>query len=188
MMQGSRVVGLVTVFRDISGQKMMEEQLRLLSVTDPLTGVYNRRFLQETLLKEIYRVERHKGVFSLIMFDIDHFKQINDRHGHDTGDQVLKHTVNMIKSRIRTSDCLARWGGEEFLLLLPNTPLADAAALAVKLLDEMRNTPLPEVGTVTASLGVTAHISKDTVETIISRADSLMYEAKKAGRNQLISG
>ncbi len=187
MLNGNRIIGLVTVFRDISAQKAMEDQLRLLSVTDPLTGVYNRRFLQETLLKELYRVERHEGAFTLVMLDIDHFKQINDRFGHDAGDKVLQHLVDLIKGRIRASDCLARWGGEEFLLLLPNTALEDGSALARNLLDELRNSCLPEVGTFTASFGVAAHRKADTVETVINRADELMYAAKQSGRNRVVS-
>ncbi len=183
MFNGNEVVGSVTVFRDISEYKEMEQQLRLLSITDPLTGVYNRRFLQETLLKELYRAERHGTPLALIMLDIDHFKQINDRYGHDSGDKVLQNMVRLIKGRIRASDCLARWGGEEFLLLLPNTVLSDAVALSNALLEAIRLTAIHDVETITASFGVACYRLGDSVETILLRADNQMYAAKEAGRN-----
>ena len=182
MLKGGRVVGSVTVFRDITEQKLLEEQLRLLSITDPLTGVYNRRFLQETLLKELYRAERHGEPFSLVMLDIDHFKQINDRFGHDAGDQVLQSLVALIQKRVRSSDCLARWGGEEFVLLLPHTGLSAATALAEALLQDLRTSTVKGVGCVTASFGVTVSKTSDTVEQLVQRADVLMYAAKQAGR------
>lgn len=188
MLKSGRVVGSVTVFRDITEQKLLEEQLRLLSITDPLTGVYNRRFLQETLLKELYRAERHGEPFSLIMLDLDHFKRINDSYGHEAGDRVLRHLVALIKKRIRSSDCLARWGGEEFMLLLPHTPLASATALAETLLQDLREAEVSGVGRVSASFGVTIGLPGDTVERLEQRVDALMYAAKQAGRNCVKSG
>lgn len=183
LLKGERVVGSVTVFRDITEQKSLEEQLRLMSITDLLTGVYNRRFLQETVLKELYRSERHGDPFSLIMLDLDHFKRINDSYGHEAGDQVLRHVVALMQKRIRSSDCLARWGGEEFMLLLPNTPLASATALAETLRLDLREAEVSGVGVVSASFGVTAVQPGDTVERLEQRADALMYAAKQAGRN-----
>jgi|GEM_PF-649761 diguanylate cyclase (GGDEF)-like protein/PAS domain S-box-containing protein len=183
MLKRGRVVGSVTVFRDITERKQLEEQLRLLSITDPLTGVYNRRFLQETLLKELYRAERHGEPFSLIMLDIDHFKQVNDRYGHDVGDLVLQHLVKLIQKRIRSSDCLARWGGEEFIVLLPHTGLLAATSLAEALLEDLRVSELKGVGYVTTSSGVAVYRPGDTVEQLVQRADALMYAAKQAGRN-----
>jgi len=183
MLKGGRVIGSVSVFRDISEQKELEEQLRLLSITDPLTGTYNRRFLKETLLKELYRAERHGDPLALVMLDLDHFKQLNDLYGHAVGDQVLRHVVELIQSRIRTSDCFARWGGEEFMLLLPSTQLAAARSLADALLEELQGTQVEGVGSVTASFGVTSYRPGDTVDLLTQRADTLMYAAKQAGRN-----
>jgi diguanylate cyclase (GGDEF)-like protein len=117
------------------------------------------------------------------MLDIDHFKQINDRYGHDSGDKVLQNMVRLIKGRIRASDCLARWGGEEFVLLLPNTVLSDAVALSNALLEAIRLTAIHDVETVTASFGVACYRLGDSVETILLRADNQMYAAKEAGRN-----
>ncbi len=183
MLAGERVTGSVTVFRDVSEQKQLEEQLRLTSITDPLTGAYNRRFLQESLLKELYRAERHGSPFSVVMLDIDHFKQVNDRFGHGIGDQVLRHLVTLVQGRIRTSDLLARWGGEEFMLLLPATPITAAAALAEELRTALQTGQIEGVGTVTASFGVTGWVPGDTVDLLLQRADRLLYQAKGAGRN-----
>jgi len=188
MLKGGRVVGSVTVFRDITEQKLLEEQLRLMSITDPLTGVYNRRFLQETLLKELYRAERHGDSFSLIMLDLDHFKRINDSYGHEAGDRVLRHVVALMRKRIRSSDCLARWGGEEFMLLLPHTELEAANALAETLLLDLREAEVSGIGKVSASFGVTAGQPGDTVERLEQRVDALMYAAKQAGRGCVRSG
>jgi diguanylate cyclase (GGDEF)-like protein/PAS domain S-box-containing protein len=188
MLKGGRVVGSVTVFRDITEQKLLEEQLRLMSITDPLTGVYNRRFLQETLLKELYRAERHGDSFSLIMLDLDHFKRINDSYGHEAGDRVLRHVVALMRKRIRSSDCLARWGGEEFMLLLPHTELEAANALAETLLLDLREAEVSGIGKVSASFGVTAGQPGDTVERLEQRVDALMYAAKQAGRSCVRSG
>ncbi len=183
MLAGERVVGSVSVFRDVSEQKQLEEQLRLSSITDPLTGAYNRRFLQESLLKELYRAERHDNPFSLVMLDIDHFKQVNDRFGHGVGDQVLQHLVKLVQGRIRTSDLLARWGGEEFMLLLPTTPVDAAAVLAEELRAALQADQPEGVGMVTASFGVTGWVPGDTVDLMQQRVDRLLYQAKESGRN-----
>lgn len=183
MLAGERVVGSVSVFRDVSEQKQLEEQLRLSSITDPLTGAYNRRFLQESLLKELYRAERHDNPFSLVMLDIDHFKQVNDRFGHGVGDQVLQHLVKLVQGRIRTSDLLARWGGEEFMLLLPATPVDAAAVLAEELRAALQADQPEGVGMVTASFGVTGWVPGDTVDLMQQRVDRLLYQAKESGRN-----
>lgn len=187
MLAGERVVGAVTVFRDVTDQKQLEEQLRLSSTTDSLTGAYNRRFLQENLLKELYRAERHDHPFSLIMLDVDHFKLVNDRFGHSVGDQVLRHLVRLVQGRVRTSDLLARWGGEEFMLLLPATSVDAAHTLAEELRVALQNSQLEDVGTVTASFGVTGRVPDDTVDLLLQRVDRLLYQAKQAGRNRVCS-
>jgi len=188
MLNGDRIMGSVTVFRDISEQKLLEEQLRFVSITDPLTGVYNRRFLQETLVNELYRAERHGEIFALIMLDMDNFKQLNDQYGHESGDRALQHMVGIIQGRIRSSDCLARWGGEEFLLLLPHTGITAAASLADGLRDDLQRSEVRGVGSVTASFGIAAYQPGDTAELLVQRADTLMYAAKKAGRNCIRAG
>ena len=183
MVHEDQVVGAVTVFSDMTERKNFEEHLRLLSVTDCLTGVYNRRFMQETIYKELFRAERSREPFCLVMLDLDNFKQINDRFGHDAGDRVLRRLVEVVQGRIRNADCLARWGGEEFVLLLPGTGVIDATRLAGELLGVLSGSVVEGVGVVTASFGVAEYRVGDTVDSLVKRADSLMYAAKEAGRN-----
>lgn len=168
---------------DVTKYKKMEEELRLLSVTDSLTNVYNRRYFMQKLQEEIERAKRSDREFSLIMLDIDRFKSINDKFGHNAGDLVLKNITELIKSRIRKTDTLARWGGEEFLLLLPDTPVKNAVRLAEELRDNLSRLNIPGIGNVTASFGVAGYRAGDTIDALLQRADDSMYEAKAAGRN-----
>lgn len=178
----------VGVIRDVTERKQAERLLFQMSITDPLTGAYNRRYFVEVLEKEMARATRTASPLSLVMMDLDHFKKVNDQFGHAAGDRVLQEFVTMIQKRIRQTDCLARWGGEEFVLLLPDCPLAAAVELA----DGMRrNVPMIpfalEKATVTASFGVTENAPVDTVDIFVQRADALLYEAKTGGRNAVRS-
>jgi diguanylate cyclase (GGDEF)-like protein/PAS domain S-box-containing protein len=168
---------------DVTRYKKMEEELRCLSVTDCLTNCYNRRYFVQKLEEEIERAKRAGRKFSLVMLDIDRFKSINDRFGHNAGDLVLKSVAEVIKNRIRKIDCLARWGGEEFVILLPDTPVDKAAVLAEELRESISKMDIPGVDRVTASFGVAGYCSEDTSDTLVQRADNMMYEAKAAGRN-----
>ncbi|MGI6286014.1 diguanylate cyclase [Neomoorella humiferrea] len=168
---------------DVTRYKKMEEELYRLSITDPLTGVYNRRYFIQTLEQEIERVRRSGQPLSVIMADLDHFKNINDRFGHAVGDQVLKAMAASFKERLRKTDCLARWGGEEFVILLPDTTAEGGALLAEDLRRRLSQMEIPGVGHVTASFGVTGYLPGDTVDTIIQRVDDMMYQAKGKGRN-----
>jgi diguanylate cyclase (GGDEF)-like protein len=168
---------------DVTKHKRMEKELRRLSVTDYLTNCYNRRFFMQKLEEEIERAKRNGNKFSLIMLDIDRFKSINDRFGHNAGDLVLKSMAEMIKNRIRKIDTLARWGGEEFVLLLPDTPVENAARLAEELRESLSRMDIQGVGRVTASFGVAGYCPGDSVDSLVNKADNMMYEAKAAGRN-----
>ena len=168
---------------DVTRYKKMEEELRCLSVTDCLTNSYNRRFFIHKLEEEIERTRRTGSGFSLVMLDIDRFKSINDRFGHNAGDLVLKSMAEMIKNRIRKIDTLARWGGEEFVLLLPDTPVENAARLAEELRESLSRMDIQGVGRVTASFGVAGYCPGDSVDSLVNKADNMMYEAKAAGRN-----
>jgi len=168
---------------DVTRYKKMEEELYRLSITDSLTNVYNRRFIVQKLEEEIERARRNGNKFSLIMLDIDRFKSINDRFGHNAGDLVLKSMAEMIKNRIRKIDTLARWGGEEFVMLLPETAVNKAAGLAEELQEIISHMDISGVSRITASFGVAGYCLGDTVDALIQRADDLMYEAKAAGRN-----
>ena len=160
-----------------------ERELRLLSVTDTLTKAYNRRYFIQKVEDELERAKRSDGKFSLIMLDMDHFKRINDRYGHRAGDLVLKGLADMINSRIRKIDTLARWGGEEFIILLPETVANGAVIVAEELRHYLNTMDIPGVDRVTASFGVAGYGPGDTVDTLVNKADNMMYEAKAAGRN-----
>jgi len=168
---------------DVTKYKKMEEELRHLSVVDVLTNAYNRRYFTQKLEEEIERARRTDGKFSLVMLDIDRFKRINDNFGHNAGDLVLKSMTEMIKNRIRKIDTLARWGGEEFVILLPDTTVNNAARLAEELRESLSQMDIPGVGRVTASFGVAGYCPGDNVDSLVNKADNMMYEAKAAGRN-----
>ncbi|WP_456402019.1 diguanylate cyclase [Hydrogenimonas sp.] len=160
-------------------------KLDMMAHTDKLTGTINRHRGIELLEHEIKRAQRYGHPFSLIYFDIDHFKKINDTYGHATGDTVLVKATETIRNNLRATDSLIRWGGEEFLILLPETALNDAVHLAQKLREhiEKRSTDIPVP--ITASFGVASWEEEQTLDTMIHRADTKMYEAKKLGRNRI---
>ena len=175
---------------DISKSKALEqelldanEKLNEMVITDELTGTYNRRYFTSKLNEEIERSERTEEIFSLIMFDIDRFKRINDVFGHDSGDVVLKSISKIVKARIRNIDSFCRWGGEEFVILVPNTEKNDAFLLAEEIRNLIANNKMKGIDSVTASFGVTSFIQDDNSDTIVKRADDLMYLAKIQGRN-----
>jgi diguanylate cyclase (GGDEF)-like protein/PAS domain S-box-containing protein len=175
-------VAIMGVSRDASKRRSMTEELQTLAITDPLTGAFNRRHFMEELQREMNRSNRYGVTFSLIMLDIDHFKDVNDRFGHETGDRVLKALVELIRKRIRASDLLVRWGGEEFMILLINTTLSQAITEAGNFLERLRTCPFPEIGLMTASFGVTQYRDQESVDALLSRVDDLMYRAKRGGR------
>ncbi len=179
--QGKKVC--VAFVIDRTDSLALEEELWLLAVTDTLTNVYNRRYFTQKMEEEIERVRRSGSSFSLIMLDIDHFKNVNDMFGHNAGDLVLKNMSAMILNRIRKIDTMARWGGEEFVLLLPETDVNEAVILAEALRRQLSEMEIPGVCKITASFGVVSYSSGDTVDTLVNRADKRMYEAKSAGRN-----
>ncbi len=183
MIMDGKGVGLVLIFRDITERKKNEDQLYQLSHTDPLTNIFNRRHFINVLENEVERVKRYGAPLSLAICDIDHFKLVNDSFGHAVGDRVLQGIVATIQKRVRATDVFARWGGEEFVLMLPHTTLADAVPMAQKILSTIRRVDFGEVGMVTISFGVTTFRGEDTIDTLISRADSLLYKAKAEGRN-----
>lgn len=174
---------LMFAFFDLTERKRLEEQLKNLSITDPLTGVYNRRFFVERLNQEIRRTNRYGDTFCVIMLDLDHFKSINDTFGHNKGDEVLIGTANTIKARIRVTDVLARWGGEEFVILLPSTDLKGAIVLANDIRERLRQQDFSIGRKVTCSFGVYEYSLGDTVDTMMTKVDSLLYQAKAAGRD-----
>ncbi len=152
---------------------------------DGLTNVYNRTKLNELLLQQIQNAQDAHTTFSLIMIDIDFFKHINDTYGHLTGDDVLIQISELITSHIRQSDVFARWGGEEFILLLPSVSLENAELIANNLKEKITTKIFPKIGHLTCSFGVTEFKENDTIDDIIQRADAALYQAKKKGRDQV---
>lgn len=156
-----------------------------LAHTDPLTGLPNRRALYPAV--DALLVATPQGTAgSVILLDLDHFKRINDTYGHNVGDDVLMYTAALLRSVLRDSDTVGRWGGEEFLITLPDTDAAGATKVAERVRRLMQNTPQPPVGQVTASLGVATCEPGDDLRVLTARADAAMYEAKQKGRNRVV--
>lgn len=172
-------------FSDVSKIERERREFEQQAVTDGLTGLYNRTKIAELLLGELTRARRYSTVFSVIMFDIDYFKDVNDVYGHETGDGVLMAISELAALNIRDQDILARWGGEEFLVLAPETDLKGARNLARKLKERIERTNFGSVERITCSFGVTQWNKNDNLDTIINRADQAMYKAKNGGRNRV---
>src|SRR5476649_615743 len=170
---------------DISDLKRVEEELRALSITDSLTGIHNRRYFQDRLKAEMIRVKRAPGSLSVIMLDIDHFKRINDQHGHAVGDGVLQEVCKRISQPLRRTDVFCRLGGEEFVVLCPHTDCEQAYSLAMALWQSLRSAPMDTVGIVTASFGVASWRIDEGIDGLLLRADSAVYVAKQAGRDRV---
>lgn len=191
--KGNRI-GAIESIRDISLSKQLETELKEanrrleeLARIDELTGIYNRRMFRELLLAELARSCRYNTPVSLIMFDIDRFKQINDTLGHNLGDHVLKEIARIITARLRVHDIFGRWGGEEFTILVPKSDAEQAVLLAENLRALIEGHDFGNNLRVTASFGVTLHICEESTETLIERADTALYRAKSSGRNRVES-
>ena len=165
--------------------RRLVEDLEVYAHTDRLTGAWNRRWLEEAVLNELSRFERYGHPVSIIILDIDHFKRINDEHGHLTGDQVLQEVAARVRATDRGSDSLVRWGGEEFIVLSPNTPLVAAGRLAERLREAISAQPIDAVGTVTCSFGVAEYGEGETWKEWLERADQALYAAKNGGRDRV---
>jgi diguanylate cyclase (GGDEF)-like protein len=172
--------------------------LEMETITDPLMGIYNRRYLDRRLLEEFQRARRYDLPFSVFLLDIDFFKKINDTHGHQIGDMVLKKLAAVIVDSVREFDIVVRYGGEEILVILPNTRVANAFELAQRLRQKVEETMLVEPDlekdrpaiSITVSIGVAGYrFSGDggTAADIVERADQALYQAKNQGRNRVIS-
>lgn len=181
-----------TIARELGGALRMAtlvEESRLTATTDMLTGLLNRRAFLEWAVRELRRSERYRDPFSVVILDVDHFKHINDRHGHATGDAVLSFVGGMLPKAVRSCDVVARWGGEEFVLALPSTPLQGAVLVAERArrtLEEAQvASPNGALVPVTASFGVAQLTAGDSIDQLIDRADRAMYAAKSGGRNRV---
>ncbi|HHW49483.1 MAG TPA: GGDEF domain-containing protein [Clostridiaceae bacterium] len=169
-------------------QYLNQMKLMNLSVTDNLTGIYNRMKFNGELEKEINISRRYRTEFSLILFDFDDFKTVNDKYGHLMGDNLLIEAVRLVNNSIRVSDTFARWGGEEFVILLPHTGLDRAMELAERLKVKICEHSFEQIGKITCSFGVTSYREGDNIETIMQRVDNLLYAAKLKGKNCIVGG
>jgi diguanylate cyclase (GGDEF)-like protein len=181
--------GLMTryngLIEDITERKLAEEELKRLASTDKLTEAYNRTKFKEIIGREIERFKRYNQPLSIIIFDIDHFKDVNDRYGHSAGDYVLKTIADIVRENIRKIDYFVRWGGEEFMIISSETNLKEVYVLAERIRETIESYIFEDIGKVTISLGVTEFKENDTEDSLIKRADNAMYEAKKKGRNRV---
>ena len=181
-----------TIFKFLTGgniENAYHEEIYRLTTIDGLTQIFNKRYFLDTIEREVARAHRYRRPLSLVMFDIDHFKKVNDGYGHLAGDYVLKHLASTVKGKIRREDCFARYGGEEFAIVLPEIDGAGSAPFAEKIRQivektefKFENTRIP----VTISMGV-ATVEAELTETaaLIKRADERLYEAKASGRNRV---
>ena len=197
--EAGEVTHVIEYVRNITDRKRADEQRQLfiqelehLSSVDALTGLLNRRMLYDRLRHEIERVRRYKVDLAMMFCDLDYFKEINDTHGHSVGDEVLKRIAGILRSSLRTADIIGRYGGDEFLVVLPQTSLKDAHDLAERIrvsVQEMRYEVCEgqNVGT-TMSIGVTYYAGGESdVDALINRIDTALYVSKKAGKNQVYS-
>ena len=166
-------------------EHVIASDMSKLAMIDSLTQVDNRRLLTQLLKEEVTRAERHNLPLSVLLFDLDRFKEINDSFGHNTGDEVLQEVARELRQAIRTSDPFGRWGGDEFLVLATNTDAKQAVELAERLRENLEKCQFRTAGKVTASFGITTYQVGDSPETLIRRADMGLYKAKSGGRNRV---
>ena len=179
-------LALYTTFKDMTEKKQKEEELFTQASTDPLTGLFNRRQFELMANAQVALANRHKTAYCVIMLDIDHFKKVNDTHGHDTGDEVLKYIALVLKTSLRESDILARYGGEEFILFLPHTSPTEGYHVAERLRLSVEQSNIfsgDKVLNVTISLGLSASMNAN-LNLVIKEADTALYESKTSGRNK----
>lgn len=180
----NRFKEILGVTRDITEKTKLRDEIVKLSETDKLTQLYNRYKLDDALEKELKRSRRTAIPFAVILLDIDYFKQVNDRFGHQAGDIILQELAVVLKNNIRSTDMVGRWGGEEFIFILPNTDENGAMKLAEKIRRQISEMTFSHPEKITGSLGVSVYRGDSSIVTIISRADQALYAAKHHGRNQ----
>jgi len=176
------IFGYAAISQDVTNKKHIEA----LSVTDPLTRLYNRLKLDKVIIYEIDRSHRYHNPLSIVLFDVDDFKKVNDTYGHQTGDAVLIVIADIVHSIVRDADIAGRWGGEEFLIICPGTDSDGAAKLADKLRIAIAEHRFTTVGTKTCSFGIATLSDDEDAHSLISRADDAMYKAKNEGRNRVV--
>jgi diguanylate cyclase (GGDEF)-like protein len=176
--------------KEVYSAKKQADSYKKQALKDPLTKIYNRRAYDKKAKEEMERYLRYKNIFSMMLFDVDHFKKVNDIYGHDIGDKCLKEIIKRVKPGLRATDFLARFGGEEFIVLLPETSKKESAIVAEKirkLVEKIEFFHKKERVSITISIGVTQVKNKDkSIDDIFKRLDNAMYKAKKNGRNRVV--
>lgn len=179
---------LEKAMRNIDLERQSLEKIKVKVYRDSLTGLYLRDYFQIKLKENLYYLERYGRIFSILMIDVDDFKDINDKYGHQVGDNVLFQIGSLIRENIRTSDIPIRYGGDEFLILMPETDTDSAKKAAWKFVHKMSKVAFKkgdEVFKVTFSIGITSARKDDTIESIIERVDTALYSSKRAGKNSI---
>ena len=184
---GQLAEGVEMLQLSMSEERNLRKLTEIMAITDELTGLYNRHFLEKSIDNVLSRSDRYNEPVTLAMFDLDHFKQINDTWGHPAGDEVLKKTSQMARQIIRSSDLLIRFGGEEFIILMPHTTLNGGTAVAEKMREAFEKNDHPGIGSVTASFGIAERQSGESFENWYARTDNALYHAKQTGRNRVES-
>jgi len=173
------------IYREMKIQSLLKEKMQSRVYIDGLTGVYNRNKFDEVAIKELKRDERYRRNLSMAIVDIDHFKIFNDKYGHLVGDEVLILTAQYLNTSIRESDIFARWGGEEFTILFPETTKEDALSLCEELREGISKLAYAKADHITVSCGVTQYTQGDSLQTMFQRCDKALYKAKESGRNRV---
>lgn len=186
----ARVEGLLRIRQMHDDLIAAKQRLEALAVTDELTGLYNFRYLSTRLREELKRAERHREPLACAMIDLDSFKRINDDLGHDVGDAVLREAARRVRGAVREIDVVARYGGDELLLILPTTPFSGALTVASRVWNDIRSAPIqvgPHELRLTASIGVALYPSRDVTdaEALLRAADQALYQAKRDGRDRI---
>jgi len=188
----ARVGSALRVKASQDALRARQEELETLVHTDALTGLYNRRFLDERIAQEVVRAQRYRQALAFVMLDIDHFKRINDVYGHSIGDQGLRLLADLVRAELRLTDVAVRWGGEEFLLMLPATDRDGAARLVERIRAQLRRLPLSVDGQaiyLQISAGVTElRAEGDSIDAAVERADQALLQAKRTGRDRVCFG
>ena len=185
--ENNEITNFVSTSQDITTRIKMQEEFKQLAETDNLTGLSNRHQTNKELDAKITEFYRYNDSFALLMIDIDYFKRVNDNFGHDVGDYVLRELSAIITKQIRQNDQFSRWGGEEFLIVLPKIALKEASEVADKIRSLIEHYSFKNIDALTISIGVTTMQEKDTKASLLKRVDDALYKAKDRGRNQVIS-
>ena len=173
-------------FNDITKLEQDKTNIKKLAEFDPLTQIYNRVKLNEMFQGIFFNAKKYNTIVTIILFDIDHFKHINDNYGHNVGDKVLRELSSLVRGLLREEDIFARWGGEEFVIVLEETSLKETEKLASRLRAEIEKFHFDVVEDITCSFGVTQFTQRDTESIFFERVDKALYEAKERGRNRVI--